>query len=90
MVKTRTRRRGEAKRLTNNLKRIRTEEGIDRADLSREAKVADKTVERVEAGQGARPATLYKIFNALNVLRNKSLQSSGHTFKQVFPNNKEE
>jgi transcriptional regulator with XRE-family HTH domain len=90
MVKSRTRGRGEPKPLTNNLKRILTEEGIYRANLAREADISEKTIERVEAGKGGRPTTLYRILNALNVLRNKSRNNIDYTFKQIFPNNKEQ
>ncbi len=90
MVKSRTRGRGEAKPLTNNLNRILTQEGIYRADLSRAGDISVKTIERVEAGQSARLTTLYRILNALNVLRNKNRSSVDYTFKQVFPNNKEQ
>ena len=90
MVKSRTRGRGEENPLTNNLKRILTEEGIYRANLAREAEISEKTIERVEAGIGVRLTTLYRILNALNVLRNKNRNRSDYTFKQVFPNNKEQ
>jgi len=90
MVKSRTRGRGEPKRFPNNLKRILPQEGIYRADLSREAQISVKTIERVEAGEGARLTTLYRILNALNALRNKKRNSGDYTFKQVFPNNKEQ
>ena len=90
MVKSRTRGRGEATTLTNNLKRILTEEGIYRADLARQARISDKTVERVETGKSTRLTTLYRILHALNALRNKTGSRGDYTFKQVFPNNKEQ
>ena len=90
MVKPRTRGRGEAKTLTNNLKRVVTEEVIFSTDLDRQARISDKTVERVEAGKSTRPTTLYRILHALNALRNKTGDRSDYTFKQVFPNNKEQ
>jgi predicted transcriptional regulator len=90
MVKSRTRGRDESPRRPNHLKRILTQEGIYKADLSRKAEISVKTIERVEAGEDARPTTLYRILNALNVLRNKNRNPSDYTFKQVFPNNKEQ
>jgi transcriptional regulator with XRE-family HTH domain len=64
---------------------IRIDEGIRRAVLAREAQVSDKTVQRVESGEGSTPATLNAILIALNALR-KTTGRSNYSFQEVFPN----
>jgi predicted transcriptional regulator len=74
--------------LPNNLESIRTEEGIKRAALARQAELADKTVKRVEDGDESTAVTLHSILNALNALRKKPKRATDYTFKEVFPNHK--
>lgn len=92
MRKSPTRKRSELSKRPSNLKRIRTENGIERSVLARTAGVADRTIERIENGEETthRTATLYKILNALNRLRDKNLGSNPYEFKEVFPNHNEE
>lgn len=92
MRKNPARRRAERSNRPSNLKRIRTEEGIDRSDLAKAADVADRTVDRVETGEEASPraTTLYKILNGLNGLRNKNRRKTDYGFREVFPNHNEE
>jgi len=86
MAKQSVRRAGSTPRPPNNLKQFRIEEGVDRSDLARTADVADKTVERVEAGRESRMTTLYKILNGLNALRNQNRRAVDYSFQEVFPN----
>jgi DNA-binding XRE family transcriptional regulator len=90
MVAKFRRRQYKPARLTkNNLKRFRTREGINRSDLSKAAGVADRTTRRIEDGEPSQQVTLYKLFNALNELRNKGRSENDYTFPDVFPNHKE-
>jgi len=75
-------------RFPNNLEGIRTEEGIKRAALARQAELSEKTVKRVESGDESTPVTLHSILNALNVLRKKPKRAADYTIKEVFPNHK--
>jgi DNA-binding XRE family transcriptional regulator len=90
MVRNQNRRRGLPPKRLIHLKRIRIKEGINRSDLARKAEVADKTVQRVEAGKESQAVTLYKILNGLNTLRNKDKRGSDYSFREVFPNHQEE
>lgn len=79
----RSREKIRRKRLPNKLEQMRTEEGIKRAMLARQAGVSDKTISRVEAGEPSTPETLYRLLNALNSLRRR--RQADYSFKEVFP-----
>lgn len=67
----------------NNLRELRTVEGIKRSNLARESGLSDKTIMRVETGEQSTPVTLHGILNALNSLRRK--RGREYSFKEVFP-----
>jgi len=69
----------------NNLKNIRTKEGLSRAALARESELTEQTVRRVEKGQPSTAPTRHRLLMALNTLA----KNGQHTYKQVFPNDPE-
>ena len=54
--------------LGHRLSRRRVELALTQADLAREAGVAKRTVERVEAGESTQAANLIRILRTLNLL----------------------
>ena len=70
----------------NKLKKIRTENGFSRADLSRASTVSDKTLQRLEKGaNNVRLDTKYRALEGLNILlRGKGKREKD--FRDVFPN----
>ncbi len=67
----------------NNLKTIRVGAGLSIAELSRRARVSDKTIRQLERGSGNHKLeTKHRIVNALN----RYLASTkNYTFDDVFP-----
>ena len=65
--------------LGHRLSRRRVELALTQADLAREAGVAKRTVERVEAGESTQAANLIRILRTLNLLDaiNAAIPESG-------------
>lgn len=67
----------------NRLREIREREGLSRAALARLAELSDRTVQRIEDGGDAAPATVGKLLKGLNRAPNR-LQA--YSQDDVFPN----
>ena len=63
----------------HRLSLLRIERGLTQASLAREAGVAKRTVERIEAGESTQTSTLVRIMRALDILASlyAAIPSSG-------------
>jgi len=52
----------------HRLSRLRIERGLTQASLAKEAGVAKRTVERIEAGESTQSSTLVRVMRALDIL----------------------
>jgi transcriptional regulator with XRE-family HTH domain len=70
---------------SNQLRRIRINEGLRIAELARQARVSPKTIQDIEGGRRtAREVTLRRILNAIN--RNpQRVCKEEYGFEEVFP-----
>ena len=59
--------KGQAKRKANNVRRIRIERMMSKAELARRANLSVLTIDRVEKGFGCRMDTKRKILEALGL-----------------------
>jgi transcriptional regulator with XRE-family HTH domain len=67
----------------NNLRSIRTNEGLTITDLARLSKVSTKTISRLEEGsRNVAPATKAKVIKGLNKVSDKLKE---YTLEDVFP-----
>jgi len=68
----------------NKVRDSRTDEAISRAALARAARLSEKTIQRLEEGNGEiAQLTKNKIVRAFNELPNKKRE---YTLKYLFPN----
>jgi transcriptional regulator with XRE-family HTH domain len=73
---------------TNNLKSVRTAEGLSIAQLASLSGVSVRTLRRVEgATRNVAPSTKQRIIKALN---KKPSRGEGFNLAEVFPNDKQE
>ena len=69
----------------NNLKEIRSKEGLSRAALARESEVTEQTIRRIERGHTSTAPTRHRIVTGLN----NHTKKTPFTYKQVFPSDPE-
>jgi DNA-binding XRE family transcriptional regulator len=68
----------------NRLREIRISEGLPAAELSRLAKISEKTIARVEKGtRTCAPTTKHRILKGLNSYDGRS---KDYKYSDVFPN----
>ena len=76
---------GKTPGTSNNLRRIRTEEGFSRPKLANAAEVSEQTVTRIEKGQRSQATTRHKVLSGLNQLA----APNKYSYKEVFPRDSE-
>ena len=54
--------------LGSRLEQLRVQRGITQADLAREAGIGKRTLERMEAGEGAQLVTILRVLRALGMI----------------------
>jgi DNA-binding XRE family transcriptional regulator len=73
--------------MATKLRQAREQEGLSRPELAREAEVADKTLQRAEAGEKLAPRTRHKILNGFN---RRPTRLRTYEMKDLFPQEEDE
>lgn len=72
-----------------DLKRLREELGVEKAEFARKAALSDETVSKLERGEATKPVTCNKALQALNEYRTeKGMPSLGQDDIITTTNNK--
>jgi transcriptional regulator with XRE-family HTH domain len=73
--------------LSNNLQKVRVQEGLTLAALAKLADINERTIRYIESGRRpGRDVTLHKLVNAING-NPKRVSKQEYAFEEVFPTN---